>query len=140
MSTGTCRSSFLKRHRHSVICWVVFSVEGSIWAVRFFALENFFFLLQPPLRLLLHALALLFALAHRFGEFALGLLFRLFVWHAGIMPQSPSQSDSAEVNIRRRRLLDEYNLPNNSLWGSTAQRRDYADSGSFQGTPVHWPS
>jgi hypothetical protein len=43
--------------------------------------------------MLLHALALLFALAHRFGEFALGLLFRLFVWHVGIMAQSPAQSE-----------------------------------------------
>ena len=81
----------------------VFDVgEGLVYAARFFTLERFFCRLCPLLRLLLDARALLFALAHRFGEFALRLVFRV-ICHAGIMAQLLGQSDSTEVHGKTER-------------------------------------
>ena len=81
----------------------VFAVgEGLVYAARFFTLERFLCRLCPLLRLLLQARAHLFALAHRFGEFTLRLVFRV-ICHAGIMAQLLGQSDSTEVHGKTER-------------------------------------
>ena len=66
-------------------------VARFVCVVYFFADERFEFrACCPSLGLLLHASALLLALADHFSELALRRVVRLFVWHRGIMSQLDS--------------------------------------------------